>query len=275
MLVQGRPDVRGDRCRSEEDRRSRQRNALSQLRRENSKRNSRRGKQEEGSEVGDLLKESHVHRFPVRRFTLRTRAPAERTRDAEGQPRQQHGDGILSVRPGMPTAYSSERLCSPSQAFWSMAYGCAVGTEGACVRTPVTRESDDRRAPGQASGVHRSGRPRLDVEGRDASVGLAGYAVRSRPSPRRPRRTVAVVERVGDRERPLLLAARGHEDAAVHVVEPGEVGELGVLVRLERLVVDDLLRRERDAPLRADPDRVAGQAVPVDAPPRSPRAAGR
>ena len=68
---------------------------------------------------------------------------------------------------------------------------------------------------------------------------------------------------MGDRERPLLLTARGHEDAAVHVVEPGKVGELAVLVGAVRLVVDDLVRGERDAPLRTDPDGVAGRrAVP-------------
>ena len=66
------------------------------------------------------------------------------------------------------------------------------------------------------------------------------------------------------RERPLLLAAGRGEDAAVHVPEPAELGQLDVLVRLERLVVDDPDRRERDAALGADPDRVAGQAVLVD-----------
>src|SRR3954466_5658662 len=69
---------------------------------------------------------------------------------------------------------------------------------------------------------------------------------------------------VGHGERPLLLAAGRHEDAAVHVEEPREVGELGVLGLLEGLVVDDLLRRERDAALRADAERVAGQVVALD-----------
>ena len=69
---------------------------------------------------------------------------------------------------------------------------------------------------------------------------------------------------VGDRERPLLLAAGRHEDAAVHVVEPGELGEVLVLVGLEGLVVDDLRRRERDAALGADADRVARQVVLAD-----------
>ena len=62
---------------------------------------------------------------------------------------------------------------------------------------------------------------------------------------------------VGDRERPLLLAPGRHEDAAVHVVEPGQLGEVLVLVGLEGLVVDDLRRRERDAALGADADGVA------------------
>src|SRR3954449_2061882 len=61
---------------------------------------------------------------------------------------------------------------------------------------------------------------------------------------------------VGDRQRPLLLAAGRHEDAAVHVEEPGELGQLLVLVVLEDLVVGPLHGRESDAPLRADPDRV-------------------
>ena len=66
-----------------------------------------------------------------------------------------------------------------------------------------------------------------------------------------------------DGERPLLLAARGHEDAAVHVVEPREVAELAVLLGLEGLVVDDRGLRERHAALRADADRVARQVVLV------------
>src|SRR6476659_1868342 len=60
------------------------------------------------------------------------------------------------------------------------------------------------------------------------------------PTERRLRRDVAgelledrhvavqVLVGVGDRERPLLLHARGHEDATVHVVEPPEGGELAV-----------------------------------------------
>ncbi len=55
-----------------------------------------------------------------------------------------------------------------------------------------------------------------------------------------------------------------HVDAAVHVEEPREVGELGVLALLEGQVVDDLVRRERDAALGADPDGVAGEAVLLD-----------
>ena len=41
-----------------------------------------------------------------------------------------------------------------------------------------------------------------------------------------------------DRERPLLLAPRGHEDAAVHVVEPGQVAELAVLLGLACRTLD-------------------------------------
>src|SRR5262249_32822620 len=69
---------------------------------------------------------------------------------------------------------------------------------------------------------------------------------------------------VRDRERPLLLAARRREDPTVQVVEPGELGDLDVLARHERLVVDDLPVREHDAAFRADPDRVGGEPVAVD-----------
>src|SRR4029453_17340841 len=47
----------------------------------------------------------------------------------------------------------------------------------------------------------------------------------------------AVLGRVRCGQRPLLLAAGGHVHAAIHVVEPGEIVELAVLVRLEGLVV--------------------------------------
>src|ERR1044072_1591525 len=65
---------------------------------------------------------------------------------------------------------------------------------------------------------------------------------------------VAVLLGVRDGERPLLLAPRRHVDAAVHVVEPGELGQLAALVGFERLVVDARPRRERDAALGADAD---------------------
>src|SRR5262245_65865568 len=84
------------------------------------------------------------------------------------------------------------------------------------------------------------------------SRNAAGAAIRNDPDPTlrlRPgelagelfeHSDVAVyrIVRVLDGERPLLLAARRREDAAVHVPEPGELRQVGVLVRLEGLVVD-------------------------------------
>src|SRR3712207_8023989 len=52
--------------------------------------------------------------------------------------------------------------------------------------------------------------------------------------------------------------------SAVHVVEPGQLGELGVLVLLERRVVDDGDGGEGHAALGADADGVAREAVLVD-----------
>src|SRR4051794_28463385 len=69
---------------------------------------------------------------------------------------------------------------------------------------------------------------------------------------------------VRDGQGPLLLAPRRHEHAAVHVVQPRELGEVLVLVGLERLVVDDLDRRERHAALGARADRVAREVVLAD-----------
>src|SRR3954451_11747744 len=69
---------------------------------------------------------------------------------------------------------------------------------------------------------------------------------------------------VRDRERPLLLASRRHEDAAVRVEEPGELGQLLVLVLLELLVVVQPDGREGDAALCADPDRVGLESGRVD-----------
>src|SRR5918995_7381420 len=41
---------------------------------------------------------------------------------------------------------------------------------------------------------------------------------------------VTILDRVLDGERPLLLAARRHEDAPVHGVEPGKLRDLTVLI---------------------------------------------
>ena len=73
---------------------------------------------------------------------------------------------------------------------------------------------------------------------------------------RRPPRRSCVTDSVHSSSRPGR-----HEDAAVHVEQPGELAQVGVLVGLEGLVVDDLRRRERHAALRADADGVARQAV--------------
>ena len=59
--------------------------------------------------------------------------------------------------------------------------------------------------------------------------------------------------RVGHRQRPLLLAARSHEDPPVHVEQPRELGQLRVLVLLEGLVVDDLLGEKVTHPLPPTP----------------------
>ena len=69
---------------------------------------------------------------------------------------------------------------------------------------------------------------------------------------------------VGDRERPLLLGARGHEDAVVHVVEPGQAGELLVDLGQVVAVLIQPLGREDDAALGAEALGVGGQAVVVD-----------
>src|SRR2546423_704931 len=69
---------------------------------------------------------------------------------------------------------------------------------------------------------------------------------------------------VRHRQRPLLLASRCHEDAAVHAEEPRELEQLLVLVLLELLVVVELDGGEGDAALSPDPDRIGVEAVVVD-----------
>ena len=80
---------------------------------------------------------------------------------------------------------------------------------------------------------------------------------------------------VGDRERPLLVDARRHEDAVVHVVEPGEHRELAVHLGRVVAVLAQALGGEDHAALGADAHRVAGQAVAVDDLAAGPRAAPR
>ena len=71
---------------------------------------------------------------------------------------------------------------------------------------------------------------------------------------------------VGDRQRPLLVLARRHEDAVVHVVEPRQVGQLVVDLRAVVAVLADRLGGEDHAALGAHADRVGGQAVLADDP---------
>ena len=69
---------------------------------------------------------------------------------------------------------------------------------------------------------------------------------------------------VGDRQRPLLLDAGRHEDAVVHVVQPGERGQVVVDLREVVAVLAQRLRGEHDAALGADALGVAGEAVARD-----------
>src|SRR6201999_3877000 len=97
----------------------------------------------------------------------------------------------------------------------------------------------DRTAAGEEGPVVRQ-RPRRQVRSLDRALlpralsEPGSIAAASGPQVCRqfPERLDVGVDRplvVGDREGPLLLAAGGHEDAAVEVVEPGELGEFGVL----------------------------------------------
>ena len=67
--------------------------------------------------------------------------------------------------------------------------------------------------------------------------------------------------RVQHGQRPLLVDARRHEHAVVHVVEPRELGQRVVDLREVVAVLADRLRRHHDAALRAHADRVRGEAV--------------
>src|SRR6188472_1479649 len=91
---------------------------------------------------------------------------------------------------------------------------------------------------------------------------LAGQVVRHLLEGRDER--ITLLRRVRDRQRPLLLAPGRHVDTTVHVVEPREIGELAVLLRLEALVVDDLLAREGHAALRTDSDGITREAVVLE-----------
>src|SRR5262249_19707804 len=75
---------------------------------------------------------------------------------------------------------------------------------------------------------------------------------------------VDVLLLVGYGEGPLLLHPRRHEDAVVHVVEPGESGELAIDLGEVIAVLVDPLGREDHAALGADSLRVGRQAVLVD-----------
>ncbi len=70
--------------------------------------------------------------------------------------------------------------------------------------------------------------------------------------------------RVEDGERPLLVRARRHEHAAVHVVEPGELRQLVVDARQVVAVLADRLPAHRHAALGAHADGVRRQAVGGD-----------
>ena len=70
---------------------------------------------------------------------------------------------------------------------------------------------------------------------------------------------VGVLDRVGDRKRPLFFPSRCHEHAAVHHVEPRQIGQLAIVVCLKRRVVGDLARREGDAPFELMPTVYPGR----------------
>src|SRR5581483_3509774 len=75
---------------------------------------------------------------------------------------------------------------------------------------------------------------------------------------------VDVLLLVGDGEGPFLLDPGRHEDAVVHVVEPGEGGELAVHLGEVVAVLVDRLRGEDHASLCAEALCVGGEAVAVD-----------
>src|SRR5207249_1405446 len=87
---------------------------------------------------------------------------------------------------------------------------------------------------------------------------LSGHLIEDRDE------AIGVVDRMRNREGPLLLSAGSHEDAAVHVEQPRQGGQLYVLSLLESFVVDDLLGGERHATLTASSNWVGRQAIAVD-----------
>src|SRR3954468_431946 len=106
-----------------------------------------------------------------------------------------------------------------------------------------------RAVPDQASRLE----PRASGTGDVRGEGLEGGHV-----------PVDVLLLVGDREGPLLLDARRHEDAVVPVVEPGERVQLAVDLGEVVAVLVDRLGREDHATLRTEPLRVRRQAVALD-----------
>src|SRR6185437_15104682 len=144
------------------------------------------------------------------------------------------GGVLASIYSVVPALVPDIRASRPLASVLSLGRRRSAPTRGLCTGLAV-------RAPSRRSGRERR---RHFLEGPHVGVD----------------RIVAVY----DRERPLLLAAGGHVDAAVHVPQPGELGDGDVLVGLEALVVDNGRGGERDAALRADADGVAGQAVALD-----------
>ena len=160
--------------------------------------------------------------------------PARRRRAAGVRQRRIAAAGSARRIEGMmPTRLTTNE---PREALVDETLGTSSAPSTVCSRT--RRAVSSQRSSKRWSTAFRS-----------ASIKRSGRAPAPRTSPRTGRSPRGVL----DRQRPLLLAARRHEDAPVHGVEPGEIRQLAVLVRLERLVVRDLLRRERDAPFEPIP----------------------
>ena len=167
----------------------------------------------------DPLRPDQDRRRVRPRHAQQRRRPADRAGDRPDRPRPGQDDD-RRVRPGRRHRAS---CCANTASTWPRAT-----TWGA-------RSTPPRRSPPSVAQAEAA----VSVAGE----GLEGVEV-----------ALQVLVGVGDRERPLLLGPRGHEDPVVHVVEPGEGRELIVdLAQVVAVLIQPLGARRSRSPWRRAP----------------------